>query len=169
MSKKDLFTALIKLVGFSSFFGSVTSLLSIVYSLIFAEDKPFGYQTTDIGLYAIYIVIGIGLMFYGDKIVGFFHIDKGYELDYIALDNLSATDIVKIGVFFMGAMLFVDNLPYTISWIVQRFSSDVSGINMNIYDNYSFFGAIVNLVFGYVMLTNFGRIANMFVRLGKEK
>lgn len=88
-------------------------------------------------------------MVYGDKIVSIFRLNKGYERDFIALDNLVAADIVKVGVFIMGVMLFINNIPYTISWVIQRFSSDVSGINANVYDNYSFFVAIGNALLGF--------------------
>lgn len=169
MSKKDLITAFIKLLGFSSFFGSLISLLGTLYYIVLDEKQSFSSQLTDIGLYVIYMGVSVTLMFYGDKITNFFRLNKGYERDYIALDNLSAVDIIKVGVFLIGGMFFMENLPYTVSWLVQRFSSDVSGINMNIYDTYSLFIAGAKLVFGYLMMTNFGRIAKWFVRWNKEE
>lgn len=39
MSKRDLFIALVKLIGFSSFMGSFTSLMNTAYYLILGERE----------------------------------------------------------------------------------------------------------------------------------
>ncbi|MDM1398906.1 hypothetical protein HX049_17325 [Myroides odoratimimus] len=106
---------------------------------------------------------------YGDKIVSLFRLSKGYETDNIAVGSVTAVDIVKVGIFIIGGILIVNNLPYAISWIIQRFTVAIRNENMPTYEKYGAFRAFANLVLGFLMITNFGRIAKWFVKWSKEE
>lgn len=168
MSKKDLFTALLKLIGFYTFFTYLISLLNTVFYTIVQEGASFSEQKIEIGYYLIFIVSALGLMLFAEKIVGIFRLNKGYERDFIALDNMKGVDIVKVGVFVLGVMLIVSNLSYVILWIIQRFATAVRNGNMLPFDIYSSFTAFANLILGFLMITNFGRIAKWFVKWNNE-
>ncbi|MVX36380.1 hypothetical protein [Myroides sp. LoEW2-1] len=123
---------------------------------------------SDIGQH-IFLLIGFTVvMLYGDKIVNLFRLGKGYESDKIEISNLTTVDIVKVGVFIIGAMLIVNNLPYMITWVIQRFTAAVRNENMPSYNQYAAFTAFANLVLGFILLTNFSRIGKWFVKWNKE-
>ncbi|MDR0196162.1 MAG: hypothetical protein LBI73_13660 [Myroides sp.] len=169
MSKKDLFVALIKLIGFYTFFTYLVSLLNTVFYTIVQDEVSLSEQKIEIGYYLIFMGSSLVLMLFTEKIVGVFRLNKGYERDFIALDNMKSIDVVKVGVFIIGALYLLANIPFILVWLIQRFSTNVSGINITLYDDYSFYTAVIKMVFGYLMLTNFSRIAKWFVKWNKER
>ncbi len=169
MSKRDLFTALVKLLGFYFFLSYFLSLLSSLYYLITVKENTFGDLLSDIAQHIFLLVVFTLLMLYGDKIVSLFRLSKGYETDNIAVGSVTAVDIVKVGIFIIGGILIVNNLPYAISWIIQRFTVAIRNENMPTYEKYGAFRAFANLVLGFLMITNFGRIAKWFVKWSKEE
>ncbi len=169
MSKRDLFTALVKLLGFYFFLTYFLSLLSSLYYLITVKENTFGDLLSDISQHIFLLVVFTLLMLYGDKIVSLFRLSNGYDTDKIVVDNLTAVDIVKVGVFIIGGILIVNNLPYMITWIIQRFTVAIRNENMPTFDEYGAFRAFANLVLGFLMITNFGRIAKYFVKWNKEE
>ncbi|MEC4052072.1 hypothetical protein VSP10_04640 [Myroides odoratimimus] len=169
MSKRDLFTALVKLLGFYLFLTYFLSLLSSLYYLITVKENTFGDLLSDISQHIFLLVVFTMLMLYGDKIVSLFRLSNGYDTDKIVVDNLTAVDIVKVGIFIIGGILIVNNLPYMITWIIQRFTVAIRNENMPTFDEYGAFRAFANLVLGFLMITNFGRIAKYFVKWNKEE
>lgn len=169
MSKKDLFTALLKLIGVYTFFTYLVSLLNTIFYTIVQDGTSLSEQKIEIGYYLIFIVCSLVLMLFAEKIVGVFRLNKGYERDFIALDNMKNVDIVKVGIFILGIILVVSNLSYVILWIIQRFATAVRNGNMLPFDIYSSFTAFANLILGFLMITNFGRIAKWFVKWNKEE
>ncbi|MEK6492607.1 hypothetical protein [Myroides odoratimimus] len=169
MSKRDLFIALVKLLGFYLFLTYFLSLLSSVYYIVTIDENTFGHSLSDIGQHIFLLVVFTLLMLYGDKIVSLFCLSKGYETDNIAIGSVTAVDIVRVGIFIIGGILIVSNLPYMISWIIQRFTVAIRDENMPLYDEYGAFSAFGNLVLGFLLLTNFSRIAKWFVKWNKEE
>lgn len=169
MSKRDLFTAFVKLIGFYLFLTYFLSLLSSLYYLITVKENTFGDLLVDIGQHIFLLIVFTLLMLYGDKIVSLFRLSKGYETDNIEVGNVTAVDIVKVGIFIIGGILIVFKLPYMITWIIQRFTVAIRNENMPLYDEYGAFTAFASLVLGFLLLTNFSRIAKWFVKWNKEE
>ena len=95
MSKRDLFTALVKLLGFYLFLTYFLSLLSSLYYLITVKENTFGDLLLDISQYIFLLVVFTLLMLYGDKIVSLFRLSNGYDTDKIVVDNLTAVDMLR--------------------------------------------------------------------------
>ncbi|EHO12477.1 hypothetical protein [Myroides odoratimimus] len=77
MSKRDLFTALVKLLGFYLFLTYFLSLLSSLYYLITVKENTFGDLLLDISQHIFLLVVFTLLMLYGDKIVSLFRLSNG--------------------------------------------------------------------------------------------
>ncbi|MGL4584600.1 MAG: hypothetical protein ACRCVU_16660 [Flavobacterium sp.] len=169
MSKRDMFIALVKLLGFYLFLTYFLSLLSSLYYLITVKENTFGNSLSDISQHIFLLVVFTIFMLYADKIVSLFRLNKGYETDNIEVGNVTAVDIVKVGIFIIGGILIVSNLPYMITWIIQRFTVAIRNENMPLYDEYGAFRAFGNLVLGFLLLANFNRIGKWFVKWNKEE
>ncbi|MDM1398902.1 hypothetical protein HX049_17305 [Myroides odoratimimus] len=65
MSKRDLFTALVKLLGFYFFLSYFLSLLSSLYYLITVKENTFGDLLSDIAQHIFLLVVFTLLMLYG--------------------------------------------------------------------------------------------------------
>lgn len=160
MTKRDFFILVIKLFGLMSV---VTSLFSgILGNISFALMEPDVLIIVWM-IIAVLMIIGlfIVLIFKADKIVGLLKLEKGFDDERIELGNLKSTDIVKIGTFIIGGMLMLNNIPDFLSHTLFAFKGDVAGQIYDSNDKYQWLASAINIVVGYLLLTNFSFVASL--------
>ena len=158
MTKRDFFILMIKLFGL---FSLVTSIFSVIPSNI-----SFALMELDI-VSIIWILIAataIGglfvlLVFKAEKVVQMLKLDKGFDDNRIELGNLKSTDIVKIGAFIIGGLLILDNIPAFLSHTLFAFKGKNLGVAYKMEDKFNWAVSGINLIIGYLLLTNYGFVA----------
>ncbi len=168
MTKRDFFILLIKVFGL---FSVVTSLFSVLpgnISLAMMDIDVFSMVWIVI---AIVVVVGlfVALIFKADKVVRLLKLDKGFDDERIDLGNLKATDIVKTGTFIIGGLLILDNLPTFLSHSLFAFKGDIIGLEYNSHDKFYWAVSGLNLIIGFLLLTNYEFIAKKLKTERTEK
>lgn len=163
MSKKDFFILTIKLFGL---FSLVTSIFSVIPSNI-------SFALMDIDIVSImWIVIAattIGglfvlLVFKAEKVVQALKLDKGFDDNRIELGNLKSTDVIKIGTFIIGGLLLLNNIPGFLSHTLFAFKGKNVGIEYKMEDKFNWAVSAINLIIGYLLLTNYSFVADKMKR-----
>ena len=165
MTKRDFFILIIKVFGL---FSVVTSLFSVLPSNIsFAMMDMDALSILWIAV-AIVVVIGlfVTLIFKADKVVRLLKLDKGFDDEKIEIGNLKPSDIIKIGTFLIGGLLILDNIPAFLSHSLFAFKGDVIGLEYNSQDKFNWAVSGLNLIIGFLLLTNYDFLAK---KLNTEK
>jgi len=161
MTKKDLFVLLIKIFGL---FSAVTSLFSVLpNNIMFALDSVDLISIVWVTV-AIAVILGLFLIliFKANKIVELLKLDRGFEEERIDFGNLSSTDIIKIGTFVIGGFLIIDNVPDFLSQTLWSFKKEIIGMEFTAKDKFNWAVSGLNLLIGYLLLTNYRFVAKLF-------
>ena len=160
MTKRDFFIIIVKLFGL---FSVVTSIFSVIPSNI-------SFALMDIDLFsviwiitAIIIVIGLFvlLIFKSDKVVKLLKLDKGFDDERIEIGNLNMNSIVQLAVIIIGGLLILDNIPAFLSHTLYAFKGDIVGINYDTMDKFNWAVNGINLVLGFLLLTNYNTVSKI--------
>src|SRR5690606_14931598 len=126
----DFFILVIKLFGLFSLVTSLFSVLpnNISFALMYMDAFSLAWIAV-----AVFVVIGLFvlLVLRPDKVVSLLRLDKGFDDDRIEVGNLKSSDILKLGIFIIGGLLILDNIPAFLSHTLFAFKGDVSG---KVYD-----------------------------------
>ncbi|MFK5890708.1 MAG: hypothetical protein QM486_08265 [Flavobacteriaceae bacterium] len=161
MTKKDFFILIIKLFG-------LFSLVSILFSVL-PKYIPYFFVEIDI-ISIIWIVAIIGfsiglflvLVFNSEKLVRLLKLEKGFDDDRIDLGNLNVSDVIKIGTFIIGGLLLIDNIPIFLYHAFFAFKSEIIGMRYMSQDKFNWVVSLMNLIIGYLLLTNYDYVARFF-------
>lgn len=161
MTKKDFFILIIKLFGLSS---AVTNIFSVIPTNIVYALSEFDVISILWITVASVIVVGLFvlLVIKAELVVKFLKLDKGFDDDRIELGNLKSSDIIKIGVFIIGGILILKNIPGFLSNTYWALKHEVAGVPSNPEDSFDWIINGLNLIFGYLLLTNYDLIAKRF-------
>lgn len=158
MTKKDFFIITIKLFGL---FALVTSLFSIIPSNI--TYALMGIDATSI-LWILFTATMVGglfviLLFKAEKVVELLKLDNGFDDDRIDLGTINPLDIIKIGTFIIGGILLLNNVPEFLSDTFFWLKGRVVGERNNEETNFNWAVSGINVVVGYLLLTNYDIVA----------
>jgi hypothetical protein len=168
MTKKDFFILTIKLYG----------LLTLVASVFSAIPGTIAVALMDLDLVAVIwiilatvILVGLFvlLVFKADKVVQKLRLDKGFDDDRIELGNFKSVDILKIGTFIVGGFLFIDTIPGFLSHVLDAFKSSNTGIDFGLNNRFDWVVSGVNLIIGYLLMTNYNVVANLMKKVSQEE
>lgn len=163
MTKKDFFILLIKIFG----------LFSVVLNIFSILPSSFSYAFMDLGTFAVawiiitvLIVIGLFvlLIYKADNIVTLLNLEKGFDEDRIDFGNLKSADIIKIATFIIGGLLILNNIPNFLGHTLFAFKNDVVGIEYNTHDKFSWLIDGINIIIGYLLITNLNFVAKIFTK-----
>lgn len=150
-----------KLFGLFSILTSLFSVLPNNISFALANIDSFS-----IIWIAVTIVVVFGLFFLlifkADKVVTLLKLEKGFDDERIELGNFNSTDIVKLGTFLIGGLLMLDNIPGFLSHTLFAFKGSVVGQILDKQDKFHWAVNGLNIVLGYLLLTNFSFVAKLF-------
>jgi len=159
MTKKTFFILAIKIFGLFSFVTSIFSVIpgSISFALMDIDTASIIWM-----IVAAAVIVGLFvlLVFKADKVVEVLRLDKGFEDNRVELGNLTSTDIIKLGTFFIGGILFIESIPGFLSHTLFAFKNKNLGIKYEFEDKFNWAVSAINLIIGYLLLTNSGFVAN---------
>lgn len=172
MTKRDFFRIIIKLFALYSLILTVFSWIpsNLVYTVYDLELLPI---LGVLGFTLLAILIYYFMIKKTDQIIDFIKIDKGFDNPNIELGNLATDKILMLGIILIGGLLLISNLANFIQYSFNAFKNNVQKDGLNIflndagtdYFNWTFSG--INIVIGYLLLTNYERVTKWLNR--KEK
>jgi hypothetical protein len=74
--------------------------------------------------------------------------------------------LVKIGIFVIGGLLFIKNIPGLLSNVFWAFKGEVAGLEFTEKDKFNLAVSGLNVLLGYLLFTNYEIVAS---RLNKKK
>lgn len=159
MTKKDFFLLTIKLFGMFSLVTSIFSVIpnNILFALMDVDIVSIIWITMTAAAIGSLFVL---LVFKADKVVQMLKLDKGFDDNRIELGNLKSTDIIKIGTFIIGGLLILNNIPGFLSHALLAFKGKNLGVEYKPEDKFNWAVSGINLIIGYLLLTNYGFLAD---------
>ena len=166
MTKRDLFRVLIKIFGFYS---GIITLFSIVPGYVSTLPNDFIPMLFlfVFGMIFLSLLLVYVLIFKTDFIIDKLELDQGFDEDRIQFENLNNENLLKFAVLIIGGFLVLDYLPSFLNHTFQAFKTKIHSTENNIYtiNYFNWISSGINLVLGYLLLTNFKRIASYFNKL----
>ena len=175
MTKKDFFRIVIKLFGLYALILSIFTYIPFNLGYVTYQFQPIALLWI-FGVLALIILIFVLLIRKTDLIINFLKIDKGFDDDRIELGNFNNQKIIKLALILIGGFLIIDYLPRFLQYTYLAFKKEVTVNGLNHLEEFNFgetkdyldWGiSVMNLIGGYVLLTNYDRIAKWITR--KEK
>ena len=166
MTKRDLFRVLIKIFGFYS---GIITLFSIVPGYVSTLPNDFIPMLFlfVFGMIFLSLLLVYVLILKTDFIIDKLKLDQGFDEDRIQFENLNNENLLKFAVLIIGGFLILDYLPSFLNHTFQAFKTKIHSTENNIYtiNYFNWISSGINLVLGYLLLTNFKRIASYFNKL----
>ncbi|MCO6163608.1 hypothetical protein [Flavobacterium sp. NRK F7] len=161
MTKRDFFRLLIKIFGLYSLIITLFTFIPQNISNVFIYRDESWIQLVIVGSVILLLVLFYILLFKADYIIDKLELDKGFDTDTIVLGNFSNEQILKLAIILIGGFLLIDYFPNFLFEIIAIFKMKVSnhGIMGNEVNYFSFSTAIINLVLGLILITNYKRIS----------
>lgn len=168
MTKRDFFVLLIKVFG-------LNALVNGIFSVI-PNNMMFGFSNVDI--FVVLWTIAVVGIFFGtfwililkaDWLAGLLKLDKGFSDERIELGNLSSADIIKLGIFVIGGLLLIQSIPGLLSHVFWAFKGELVGKEFNEKDKFNFAVSVLNVLAGYLLMTNYDRVSKLFEDKSTEK
>ncbi len=119
---------------------------------------------------AILLAVGLYVLLIRktDTILNWLKIDNGFDDDRIEIGNFNGLGIVKLALIIIGGFLIIDYLASFLNYTYLAFKKEVSPNGLNPMESYGSFGELdyfqwvisgINLILGFIILTNYNRIA----------
>jgi hypothetical protein len=160
MTKKDFFILAIKLFGLYSLVAALFS--SIPGYISFVVMSPDVISILWI-ISAIAIIGGVFVLLVvkADNVVRLLKLDNGFDDDRIEAGNLKSTDVIKIGTFIIGGLLLINNIPTFLSHSFFAVKGEEIGTEYRMEDKLNWAISAINLIVGYLLLTNYNVVARI--------
>ncbi len=172
MTKRDFFRIIIKLFG----------LYSIILSLFYFIPSNLSYLNYGFEpLFLIYvfgsliitILIFVLLLRKTDLIIDILKLDKGFDDDIINFGNFNSNKIFYLSLILLGGYLILNYIPEFLEYTFLAFKETISKKGFESQNIISFGSTTdyfnwvisgINLIVGYVLLTNYERITKWLNR-----
>jgi len=169
MTKRDFFRVIIKLFG-------LYQLLLVIFQGIptFLNVAHFDSSIPTILYATIIFGIAIGtfilLIFKVDSVINWLRLDTGFDEEYIQFGNFNPIQIIKLAIIFISGTMILNNIPTFIYQSYEAFRVNVDRGMDSMFDvisgsqvNYlSWVVAGLNIIIGYLLLTNYKSVASWF-------
>ncbi len=170
MTKRDFFRIIIKLFGLFSLITTIFELIpvNLSYAVSMNGFEPYLILWTII-LVVIAIAFFTFILFKTDKIIDILKLDRGFDEEKIHFENFNSTNIVKLAAILIGGMMIINSFPEFLNHAYHAFKSSV-GANLfydETYNEKQYFNWIlsgINLIIGYLLLTNYKKITNSLLK-----
>ena len=168
MEIKDFIKLALKLIAiFYTIDGIYFIARNIQYFVITYEYKLYTVtwtiMTTVIPILMYYLIF-----VQSDKLIKFLKIDEGFEGQKVQFGNLKSNEILKIAFVIFGLLMIVWGLPnfLTNCFYAFKYSTEPRlyepAPETLIFDYFEITQSAIYILLGYLMLTNYKRIANWF-------
>jgi hypothetical protein len=175
MTKRDFFRIIIKLFGLYALILTVFTYIPRNISYVTFQFEPIVLLWI-FGASVLIILIYVLLIRKTDLIINLLKLDKGFDDDRIEFGNFNSQKIIQLALILIGGFMIIDYLPDFLQYTYLAFKKEVSPNGLNFMEDSSF-GKItdyfnwaisgLNLIGGYVLLTNYARITKWLNK--KEK
>ncbi|MEK6153978.1 hypothetical protein WIW50_11985 [Flavobacteriaceae bacterium 3-367] len=177
MTKRDFFRIIIRLFA-------LYLLLLLVFDYLPLNISYFTYELSFwpfliLGGSAIFMLLMFLLLLKKtDLIIDVLKLDKSFDDDRIDFGNLGSLEIVKIALLFISGFLILDHLPEFLHYCYLGFKQEISATGLSpfeapglaeFWDYFRWFISGVNLIVGYLILANLGRLARLLIRFTKNR
>lgn len=163
MTKRDLFRVLIKIFGLYS---GVLTVFTVIPSNISNLIFQLNIEVILIILSSMLISIGLFflLIFKTDSIINFLKLDKGFDEEQMQIGGLNNENILKLSIIIIGSFLILDYIPNLLFDIVNAFKykGSAAPIEGTSVDYFGITIGIINIVLGYLLVTNYKSLATFF-------
>ena len=167
MSKRDFFRIVLKLFGLYSLILTVFNFIPVNIGYVIYPLEPIAFLWI-IGATILVVLLYVLLIRKTDNVIDWLKIDAGFDDDRMEIGNFNAIGIVKLALIIIGGFLVIDYLPSFLHYSYLAFKNEVSQGGLNILESYGNNGqvdyfqwtvAIINIILGIILLTNYKRIA----------
>ncbi len=161
MTKRDLLTLALKLWALYLLLGFLFSSLpsQILYYASNTELYSFSLLLLMIVLLMFLFIM---LMYKADFVIRITGMDRGFEEERIDLGQLNSELIIKLGVFIIWGVIFIQNLPYFLFDSILTFKASLNYAVISEARQFDWLLEGLQVALGYLMLTNYARIAKLF-------
>lgn len=181
MTKKDLFRLIIKIFGLYFVISSIFSFTPMIIESVTSQfdfNVQFDYTLLIWPMInmAWIILLFVFLIYKPDIIVKWLKLGRGFDDDRIDFQNFNTANILKLAVIVIGGLLLIHYVPTFLSSAWFAFKSSV-GSNFN-NDNAIHFGtsrdyinwgvSFINIVIGYLMVTNYTFVSKLLKEKNRE-
>ena len=161
MTKKDFFSVLIKLFGLQSLIITIFSTIPN-YTAFSASEYSIEFIITIVISLGVTIGLFSILIFKSNWIVTVLKLDKGFDTDEINIGGLNSEEIIKTGTFIIGGIVFINNISNAISQGINLLYLDTNDFDITINQKLYLGQSIVIVIVGWLLMTNYSRIAKWF-------
>lgn len=172
MTKRDFFRLIIKLFGLYALIQTVFGFIPSNLSYVFYEfDASIFFWI--LGATLLVVGIFVFLLFKVDLIIKWLHLDKGFDNDKIEMSHFNGKSIIKFALIVLGGVLIINYLPDLLQTSYLWFKQEVSSRGLNGLETISLghgstsinWGiALINVILGIILITNYARIAQCLYR-----
>ena len=160
MTKRDFFRLLIKIFTLYSVVISVFTLFpQLVLLNQMLDNIEFGLVY--LGSVLLVIFLSVIMVKFTDRIIDFLKLDKGFDDENIIIGNIDTHSIFKFAIILIGGFMVVDNFPKLLMDFLNEFKFRITSNPFQTHEiDYFWFGVrFLNILFGYVLITNCKSIA----------
>jgi hypothetical protein len=130
----------------------------------FVLYKDYSYLFISMGGFLVITFFCFLLISKADLIINKLELDKGFDDENVILGNMNSFMIFKLAVLLVGFFLIMDYVPSFLYHVINAFKKEVTsyGIDAQKVDYFGLTVSFVNIVLGYLLITNYKRIAEYF-------
>ncbi|HEY5825445.1 MAG TPA: hypothetical protein VIT44_13815 [Cyclobacteriaceae bacterium] len=166
MPVKDFFRLIIKLFGLYCLVTSLFTVLPYSSNFVLQGIGP-EFWILAIAVFILLILLFMLLIYSTDRIVDKLDLTHGFTNPNIDFGSLNDQMIIKLGCILIGGFLLIDNLGPFLADTYLLFRQDE--VDEPVRKNYLHMGTkALNLLIGYLLITNYDRVSRFFA-LKKEE
>jgi hypothetical protein len=171
MTIRTLWMLILRLLGVSVVFSTLSYapifIQQLTFSFLLNEAPPDFLLVFSIGVVLLTFFILIRyLIFFPVTVIDKLKLDQGYPESSINL-NVRPGVILSIGIFVLGGILFVENLPFAFKKILESIGSAHITLAEEKPD-YIWVVPSIQALLGYLLMTNSRAVAAFVMRFNKS-
>ncbi|MCF1422304.1 hypothetical protein [Mangrovimonas futianensis] len=167
MTKRDFFRIIIKIFALYSLILTIFNWIpsNIIYTVFDFEALPI---LGLLGFTLLALLIYYLLIKKTDFIIDFIKLDKGFDDQTMELGNLKPDHILKLGIILVGGLFVISNLSDFLQYAFLAFKGSIQkgGAFNEVFnerfgtsqDNFNWIFSGINLIIGYLLLTNYSTV-----------
>jgi hypothetical protein len=172
MSKQDFFRILIRIFALYMIVQSLFTIIPQSWMFTVGEFDFGGIAAVVIALIVIIALLYV-LIVKADWVIRILKLNKGFDSDHIDFKGISTETILKFGIIFVGGIFILNNIVTLLSSIGLIFRSlfvpetEVYNKYLPHIDYIQLIISAVNVLLGYLILTNVDRVSRWLRRYEK--
>lgn len=175
MTKKDLFKIILKLYGLFSIIEAVIQIPNVIFYFYLDSVNDFDRLMLIIPLVSLLVVYI--LLFKSDSIIQLFKLDQGFDNTEFNLASFNQQGITQLALVIISIYLIVSNIGTFITQILFAFKQSVGQNRMeSLFDTFNpnpvdyqlLVSSGINLLVGFILLTNRLRLSNWIEKMNRK-